>query len=262
MKRLSLCLSFLLLSLALATPVAAAEPVVSPTATPRVTSAPRAVASPVPDETALPTASADPVQTTQNLRQRIEKIVEEKRDQIEGVLDDLSGKKRGFIGEVQRVTAETITLKTNKGTQILSITPQLSITKAGKTIKVEEIAVGDWAIAIGTTVDDAFKPERLVISSTSLLPPKPVVSLGAIETYSRTSFSVTPRSGAPAQTFALVKTTEFQDMNGDPLKATTLPAEQPVLVVGIETTNGNEARVIRLLSPLTTPTPSPRTNAR
>jgi hypothetical protein len=230
-----------------AAPVLAASP--TPAVSPRVTASPKVAASPTP------AASADPVQTTQNLRERIEKIVEEKRDQIEGVLDELSGKKRGFIGEVQRVTAETITLKTNKGTQILSITDSLAITKAGKTIKVEEIAVGDWAIAIGTTVDDTFEPERLVISSTSLWPPKPVITLGAIEKYSKTSVTVTPRSGASPQTFVIKTTTEYQDMNGDAIKITQLPVEQAVLVVGVSAQTGDEARVIRLLSPLTTPTP-------
>jgi len=226
----------------------------SPTATPKATTAPKSSPS------STPTASVSPAQTTQNLKERIEKIVEEKRDQIEGILDELSGRKRGFIGEIQRVSSETITLKTNKGTQILSVTSDLTLTKAGNKISLDAVAVGDWAIAIGTMADDEFQPERLVISSTSLWPSKQIVTLGSIENLTKAEITITPRSGTEKKTFTLTKNTSYQDFNGDALKVTQLNDDQSVLVVGVTNDKGDEARTIRLLSPVVTPTP--RTNAR
>lgn len=234
--------------------VSAATP--SPTASPKASPASQISSSP------SPTASLSPAQTTQNLKDRIEKIVEEKRDQIEGVLDELSGRKRGFIGEVLRVSSETITLRTNKGPQILSVTPTLSITKAGNKIPLDDIAVGDWAIAIGSVKEDEFQPERLVISSTPLWPQRQVITIGTIDSMTKTTITIAPRVGTDKRDFIFTKSTSYQDMNGDTIRATQVNPEQAALVVGVGGEKGDEARVIRLLSPVVTPTPTPRTNAR
>lgn len=277
MKYSFLIVTLALCSLSLALPLTlnAASP--SPAVTTQLTASPRPVASPklvtLPQPLVSPKLVASPLpirpspspamvqtdQTTKNLKDRIEKIVEEKRDQIEGVLDDISGRKRGYIGEVQRVTAESITLKTKRGAQILSLQDEIMITKGGQRMSGDEIAVGDWAIVIGSMKDDELVPERLVISSVSLRPADQVLTLGTVNAVTKTTIKVTPKSGTEAKTFTFTKTTKYQDMNGDDLRITSVTVDQPVLVIG-QTTKENvlEAKIIRILAPIA----SPKTNVR
>lgn len=233
--------AFLALSLSLIafSPVIAASPTPLPSATPEAS--PETSPSPTPDLT----------QTTQRLRERIEKIVEEKRDQIEGALDDLASQRRGFIGEVQRVSSETLTLKTNRGTQILPIGSTTDITKAGKTIPIDDIAVGDWAIVIGSLKDDTLVLNRLLISSTSLRPKSQEIALGNITALTKTTITVQPRSGEPAVQFNLTRTTEYQDVEGNPIRLTDVETETQALAVGVNGEKGVDALVIRILVPLT-----------
>lgn len=206
--------------------------------------------SPTASESAEPSPTPNLTETTQRLRERIEKIVDEKREQVAGALDELANQRRGFIGEVQRVSAETLTIKTNKSTQILPITPNVSITKAGKVIPIDDIAVGDWAIVIGRIVDDEFQLERLLISSTTLRPQPQAVALGTLSALTRTTATVQPRNGEPATQFNLVRTTQYQDVEGNEVRLADVEEDMQVLAVGVNTNQGLEARVIRVLVPL------------
>ncbi len=210
---------------------------------PRVSASPKASATPV-----LSTPS--PEQTTQKLKERIERVVEEKREQIKGVLTELSNKKRGFVGEVQRVSEESITLKTRKATHIIAISDKVSITKQGKTIKPADIAIGDWAIAIGSLVDDEFQPERLIISSTSLLPSPKTVTLGSVDSINKTKLTIKTRVNNETKEFLIVKTTKYQDLNGNPIKVSQVTSDLQVLIVGENTDKGIELKVVRVLAPL------------
>lgn len=195
-----------------------------------------------------PSPTPSLTETTQRLKERIGKIVEEKRDQIEGALDDLASQRRGFIGEVQRVTSETLTLKTNKGTQILPLSPEIKITKANKPISVDGIAVGDWAVVIGTLEDDSLRPNQLVISSTTLRPKPQTVVLGTVTEITRTTATIQPRSGQSAVEFNLVRTTTYEDSEGNPLRVADIKANTQVLAVGSSGTDGIDALVIRSLA--------------
>lgn len=193
--------------------------------------------------------TASPSATTQNLRDRIEKIVDEKRDQIKGVLDEFDQKKRGTLGNVTRVSEESITIKTRKATEIIPITPDVIIEKAGKTIKITEIAVDDWVVAMGIIDNDTFVPKRLLISSTSLRPTTPVVSLGTITTLDKTELEISPRSGGDTFKIATTTKTLYQDINGDEIKRTELKQDMQALVIGAESsTNEKTARLIRILT--------------
>lgn len=197
-----------------------------------------------------PTPTPDLTQTTQRLKERIEKIVDEKRDQIEGALDELGHKRKGFIGEIQRVSAETITLKTNKGTQIIPLSDQVSITKAGKDLAVDGIVVGDWAIIIGLNQDDQFQPERMLVSSATLRPKPQFVAVGTISAISRNSLKLQPRSGDNPVDINLVRQTQYQDAEGNSLVIGDLEKELQVLVVGVTEDEETEAIIIRTLGPV------------
>lgn len=204
--------------------------------------------------TGTKTASPSPG-TAEKLRERIERIVEEKRDQIEGVIDELKDKKRGLVGEVQRVSAEAITIKTSKGTQILSLNSDVVLSRKGARIKLEEVAIGEWVIVIGSTKDDEFVTERILVSAASLRPTPKAVALGTITATSKTEITIEPRGQTETKTFTIAKTTKYQSLDGTALKVTDFTKDTPVLVVGQETDTGIEIKVIRALS---ASSPSPK----
>ena len=203
--------------------------------------------------------------TTQKLKERIEKVVEEKRDQVKGVIDEISGKKRAFIGEVQRVSEESLSLKTTKGNIIVPLTNQVILTKGNARISFSDIAVGDWIIAIGNRDREDFLPERIIVSGTSLRPTPKVITLGSIKSINRglTEMTITPRSGDAEQTFQLVKSTSYQDLEAANISNKSLAVDLQVLVIGKQKGDNVEAMVIRVLTsaaslPSIKPSPTPR----
>ncbi len=212
-------------------------------------------ASPSPSTSPRPTISPSPTaettqETTQKLKERIERVVDEKREQIKGVLTELSKKKKGFVGEVQRVSENSITVKTRKSTQIIPLTDKVTITKQNKKIALTDIAIGDWAIVIGGFKDDEFQPERLIISSTSLLPKPQIVMIGSVDGILRNKMTVTSRANAEKKEFLMVKASLYQDSNGDAIKATQVSTGVQALIIAQETDQGTELKAIRLLVPL------------
>jgi len=203
------------------------------------------------------TASAD--LTTQNLRERIERIVEEKRDQIKGVLSEISISQRGVIGEVQRVTEESITIKTHKGTEIIPLTNTaytVELIKANKAIKPTEIAVGDWLLALGVIEEDNFEPVRITISTSSLRPRTRSITIGSITKIERTALTVESRSATGSVTYTTNKDTKYQDLSGNSITAADIEESMQAIAAGyvIEPTSSSNStqRVAKLVRVLTT----------
>lgn len=235
----------LVISLAYPTVTLAASPTPSPTpkATPRTT--PQAPSSPL----SSPSAEV----TTQKLKERIERIVEEKREQVKGALDQLRTRRRGIVGEVTRVSAETITVKTSRTTIILPLNKDVSMVKGKKPISVDGVAVGDWIVAIGSEPEDDFVPEHLVIVTTSLRPAPRTITLGTVESVTKTQVVVTPRAGGEAKTYTLGKNTLYQDATGTKVALKDVTANAAVLVIG--TTNDDNVTTATLVQLLGTSTP-------
>jgi len=186
--------------------------------------------------------------TTEKLKARIEKIVEERRSQIMGALSEIGRTRKGFIGEVQRVTAETITIKTNKGPQILPLSKEVILTKKGKSIAVDNISVGDWAMVIGMIDDDAFTPELIDISSETLRPKTQKVMIGTITELKKTTMKIKHRSQDEEDGLLITKQSEYLDSEGNDVTLKELETEMQVLVVAQEGSNGMELASLKVLS--------------
>lgn len=199
------------------------------------------------DPTTSPTATDS---TTQRLRERIDKIVEEKRDQVKGVLSELSETKRAFIAEVQRISAESITVRNPRGTFILPLDDKLTFTQDNETITIEEVAVGDWALVIGANQDGTFKAENIIISSASLRPEPKYIALGSISSINRNRTQVTfmPRSGEEEITLNLLRNTVYQDLNGAPITRDALTEDMNCLVVATIDDDDRDVTTIRVLT--------------
>lgn len=187
--------------------------------------------------------------TTENLKNRIEKIVDEKREQIKGVLSEIDQNKRGILGNVTRVSEESVTIKTTKSTEIIAIDDSVELLKAGKSVDLDEIAVNDWLVVMGSIDDGTFTPKRILVSSKSLRPPTPVVALGTIETIERSSLTISPRNGNSSFDITTSSKTTYQDINGEEIDREDIAEETQALVIGFEDEdNEKEARTIRILT--------------
>jgi len=188
-------------------------------------------------------------QTTQTLKDRIEKIVQEKSEQIKGTMDELSKQKKGFIAEVERVSEETITLKNNKGTTIIPIDEQVTLVKKQKQIELDQIAIGDWAIVMGYMEDDTLSARRIVFSAESLMPKSPIVDLGSIKAITAKKLDFKPRIKEETVTLTINSKTNFEDYEGNEAKLSDFSEDIQCLIVGFEDDKGKVVTTIRALAP-------------
>jgi len=173
-------------------------------------------------------------ETTKNLKDRIQRVVKEKEQEIKGVIEDLSKKKQGFIGEIERVSGETLSIKTVKNTRIIAIDETVTLLKNNKKIELKDIAVGDWLIVMGILEDDNLVAKRIIVSSESLRPKSYIVALGSISDISKSSLIFQSRSQSENQTLTLSKSTSYQDMDGKKIDLSQLSEDSQVLVIYYE----------------------------
>jgi hypothetical protein len=197
-------------------------------------------------------ASATPSSDiTSKLKERIEKVVEEKRDQIKGVIDRFGDNNRGIIGQVVRVNQESITVKNPKGTLILPLDPQVSLIKKGKDIKVADIAVDDWVVVVGESQDkDTFVPKRITVITTNPRPYPYQVYLGTISTLDKNNIIITTRGKNESVTIVQGKTTTYEDLSGKKIDKKLLEADLQVLIVSYFENGQWQARAIKVLTAL------------
>lgn len=223
-------------SLVSASPIMAASPSPTPKASPKATPSP----SPSPE--------ASPTSPTQKLKERIDRVLEQRKDQVKGVVDQITNNKRGFIGEVQRVTEKTLTVRTNKGSQILTVDSSVVIMRDTKRISLDDIAVSDWVIAMGYMDKEEFLLRRLVVSSTSLRPRRYDTTIGTLTTIKKTQLTFTPRSSKDPLVVTTTKNTQYQDGQGNKIDAKNLQTDAQYLVISYEENGQKIPLLIRSLA--------------
>ena len=186
--------------------------------------------------------------TTQNLKDRIEKVVQERREQLQGTLDQISQKKRGFIGQITRISEGTITVKNPKGLQVISVAEDVNITKKGKKITSSEISVDDWVILMGYGNSENFQLKRIVVSTESLRPSNHVVILGLIKNLTDKEVKIVPRNKTDEITAAINKKTRFQSYDGKAIKAKEITSDVQAFLIGTVTADGTTVNLIRSLA--------------
>jgi len=169
---------------------------------------------------------------------------------VKNVLGLSSEKKEALIGEVTRVTDETVTINSRQGTRIIPLENTQSITKDDKEIKITDIAVENWVTVLGKIVDDNFTPIFLNVYSKSILPKNQYVSIGTITDITKNTITITPRSGSDDETINILNTTDFEDINGSQISLNDFEEDITILVSGTEEESKIEALTIRSLVPI------------
>ncbi len=188
--------------------------------------------------------------TTQELKKRIEKVVEEKREQVKGALEDLLAGKSGFIGEVFRVSEETITLTTPTGNIVVPIGEQVQILKDGKDLMLEKVEVGNWVIVLGNTRAETVVPDYIFVSEESLRTPNQIVALGTLESINTRQVVITTRGTGEEKSLTITKDSQFEDEDGEEVRITDFEEQIAVLVTGFESEDGITLATLRSLTSL------------
>lgn len=179
--------------------------------------------------------TSDP-ETLEVIKKRLEKTVNDSR--VNGVMDG-EQRKRGFVGEVVRISEEAITVSNGEQTNIVSL-DGTKLLEDDEEIELEDIIVGDWVTVLGlVTAQDTFVPKFIVVSEEDLTPSKRVVSLGSITDISATLLELQPRNKEAVEEFRLVNSTDYQDINGDETDKDNFEVDTNVLIVGTERENSS-----------------------
>jgi len=185
--------------------------------------------------------------TTQNLKDRIEKIVNEKKEEIQDAVNNLEQKKRGFICEITRISENSLSVKNSKGSQILSLTDQVEFKKGSKIIKFDQLEVGNWLVVMGIEENQVFSPLRILVSETSLQPTPRKVILGTITKVGSTSVAIKARTGSEEISLNLDKNSLLEDLNEKEISLKQVEENTQALVIMTD----NEKSLVRRLRVLT-----------
>lgn len=211
-----------------------------------VTTSPSPTTKVSPSPTVAPPTDA---QTTQNLKDRIDSVLKTRTDQVKGAIDEMTLHKRGFIGEVERVIEKTVTVKNKNGTEILTIDPTLVITKDNKKASIDDIAVGDWVIALGYANGQGFTLKRLVVSSTTLMPKSYETVIGTAQAVTKTQLTLNTHAvNNDPLIYQLNKDTHYEGDQAQPLKVSDLKKDSQYLVISLTDQSKRIATFIKSLA--------------
>jgi hypothetical protein len=201
------------------------------------------------------TESASP-STKDSLKDRIDKVVEEKKEQVKNKVQEMTQKKRGFIGRVDRVSKESITLENRKGVQVIPLQETLSLIKDEEPIEIEDIAVDNWATVLGYQLEEnEFEAVKLVVNEDRLNPQPQIVEIGSVTDYDSEQITIKTRQDGTEIKFELSTQTVLEDLNQQEIAVTDLFEEMQCLIAGYkeideDDNETNVALTVRSLAPI------------
>jgi hypothetical protein len=190
--------------------------------------------------------------TTEKLKERIEKIVEQRKDKIEKVLGESSLQKRGFVGQISRVSETTLTLDVFGTNRIVPFDETTELLKNNAEISAENIAVDGWVTVMGIWEDDSINPRKIIFSDKSPLPDQQLVELGSLKEINNRSVVFQSRYSKSETTIYTNSKTTVEDLEGIEADISQLSEEDQVLIVGYKDSDDDSyATTIRALAPFT-----------
>lgn len=202
-----------------------------------------ATATPIPIATssakikiASPSADQNSTAVQQNIKDRIEKILDDKGSTV---LNSL--KRKAYVGQVIRVTTESLTLNTLHGEVTAKLTPDKTVMflmPRLTPVQISDIEIDGFVIAMGyVDGDDVLDARRVLVSPTPLFPINKGVILGVVQSIKSTQMIV--RTFAQEDKAILVSNkTIYQDNTGTTIKRIDIKANTKILII---TPNADDA---------------------
>jgi hypothetical protein len=186
--------------------------------------------------------------TTEALKDRVEKVVQEKKS-----FENNGQTKRGFVGQIERVSEETITVSNPKGTQVIPLNDRVSLIKNNKNIAVKDIEIEDSATVLGIQEKDAFTPVKIIFSENNIRSKPQLVLIGTLINIDDSRLTLETRKEAKKHQVILNNQTKYEDITEETVTKTDLFENMQLIIAGFITTNEETevetktARIIRAL---------------
>lgn len=186
--------------------------------------------------------------------ENIKKIIKDNLNSglVRGTIDNLMNRKVALIGKVDRVTDETITVTNRLGTRIIPVTNVLSLTKDASDIKITDVAVENWILVLGKIADDTFTPVFIEVYEETLRPKEQFVSIGTVTQISANTITIDPRNSNSEEEISLVKTTTYENSNGEEINKSLITEDITVLVTGYLDNGDMQAATVHSLAVIQT----------
>lgn len=204
-------------------------------------------------ESASPSASPT-AETTQNLRSRIDRVLNETDT---GVLGQNTNSPSAFFGQISRLTEQSVTLTTTNGLRLVPLDKNVVIELDGSEItlsELDQVEVDDWAKVYGLGTADAFQPRFVEFSDTSPLIHAYQATIGTLTEVTATNLTIESRLDQSEQSFEIASEVTVTDLLGETVDATQLESLQQALVVYQDREDSNVVTAIRLLTATAVPT--------
>lgn len=190
---------------------------------------------------------------------------------VKGLTSD-GEQRRGFIGTVKRVSEEAITVDTRKGTEVLTISSDVSILQDGKAFKVNNIEIDSQLAILGYQDGEDFNPRRILVLKKPLQSTQKTIWVGSVKKIDKLSITLTTRSNEE-RTFSLATKPVIENNKGDTLKMTDIETDQDILLITIPEDSTSQAikdssgKIVRLRSLVasdekTDAQPTPKTSVK
>lgn len=203
-------------------------------------------------ETTNENAGQDDPNTTQALLQRINQKLDPDKPETPNIssIDQL---RRAYLGQVERVTDESIRLQTKLGSLSLAIEELGNIRKADKKIEADAVEVDNWMLIIGalSNPDDleSLVPEKALVYTSSPRPNPPFATIGSLEKLSRTELELVERATGTTSKLTFGSKYQLLDSEGKVAPASAFNSELSVLVTGYVDGEDRIVTTVRALAP-------------
>ena len=202
--------------------------------------------SPRPTSTPTATSSAQQDTVNQNLKDRIEKAIEEKAQTVEN-----TRKKRAIVGIVERVTSESLSLKTLQNTtETIKLVPNKTamLQLPGlQPITLTDLELNSFVIVMGYADDGVLEARRILLSPASLFPVRKEVFFGKVSTVTTTEISLILRT-QEQKILSLSKKVQFQKADGSKAVRADVSKSGEVFVVVPQVEDASSsATLVRIL---------------
>jgi hypothetical protein len=240
--RTAICALTVALGLAICAPQLLAA---SPSPSPASKSA-KASTSPSPSP-ADPPASADASTVQEDIKNRIQQVI----DQNKTNTSTDHQIKRAIVGQVQKINAESITIKTLHSTETARVADGSTVILSMPSMQAAQeadVELDAYVIAMGFVADDGVVDvHRLLISPLPLFPPDRKIVLGTLQTNTAKSITILTRDNQQVLVPLSTKT-RYEDTDGNKAGRTDFKLNSS-LFVSIEnpTSASSAAALVRML---------------
>lgn len=199
-----------------------------------------------------PTPSPEESDNQEKIQERLKKVVDEKKDQIKGVSTE-SQEKRAFVGTVKRVSEEALTVDTRKGTQIITLSPEIAVVQEGKAFKVTNIEIDSQVVVMGYQKGEDFTPKRILVLKKPLQTVKKTIWVGTITKMDKVSITLKSRDGQE-KNFSFSTKPILEDNSGTTIKMADVEVDQDVVLLTVpeeansQSVKDSAGKIVRLHS--------------